>query len=1150
MSLLGGNNPRIRDWEDRVMQLIREFAAGQATPLTQPGDVLTRDATQNIRLGIGAENSILSVSSLGMPTWSSILQRIDELGDAVTITVSYDVAPDSEAYLFFTATPGNNIVKLPDPVADSLTSAWKITLVNLPSSTAIIQVQDSAGTPLGRLAVGSTDSFVLTTTNAWAEINLPFTGEFHVLSVSKGAEGDFQTIKEALDSIVDASPTNFYMVDVGIGIFVEDNPLVVPSNTCIVGQQPHVTVVVAANPTLVLIQLETQANASNIAFTGASGVGGVGLLIDSATTQVTRVIFTNCETCIRVTAAQVGVPCTCLINNCTFTGAVTTAVELDGSAGSSVEGVLVQLRDNAYISNGFTGSAVYVHGALAQLIAQGEGMSRPPPAVGVGYHIGDDASGFLVGCGAGGLATAFLVDATGSGGPANFPKMYLSGCVASNSTVDIDILNATTQGFVSGQFDSAKISIVAGATVAANFVDISLTTDPRVNITGDFWYGPDWNRQTDLAPFFSEASSKGLLIDGGLASGVAPDAVDVSAGSGYLETLALGVAALHYVVWPAATLDLLSTPALVNNENNYIFVDSAGVLGVSVARPNDTTTILLGRAFLSGGDRVFVDASPVNSHVPVNHAQRYDRDVFRGLFSRGCLASTSALGTSTDLSVTSGLYYFSHNPFEPVGLDSTGGSAAPILASFVQLNTDGGGAFVYAAGVTAVNDTVFDNGTGTTALTGTQHAKHALYVVGGDGGNGNEQYFLQLSQAAYANLTAAQNAGIPTPPVSGSGDIFFEGMVRVSSIIIENGGGIVQIDDIRPTPVSSPPTGGGGGGGVPDHCDLAGLNVDCHVQYLPLTGVRVMTGDLQMGINNIITSGLVDGVDVSSHAARHLPTGVDALATAAPTVTLGSGTSNQEGTANSFARSDHVHAIDVGSIAHSALAGLTVGDDHTQYALLAGRGVGQILTGATSSAGTLTLTSTSNATKGNVNINNIAILPNSDIRMGTAAVPASIVWDWSLVDPANVAYKGLGIGFGKIERWRSDGSTLAGSAQAMGALAGFPAVRQYTGSQRQGYAHSAPVGVALTAAAFPGDIVDVLVDGITTVIVDAATLFGPINAGSVGILRGSVTPGRVVFNTLGNASNEAKLCFCLETPSVYAAGALVLVRLLSSFDGY
>jgi hypothetical protein len=59
-----------------------------------------------------------------------------------------------------------------------------------------------------------------------------------------------------------------------------------------------------------------------------------------------------------------------------------------------------------------------------------------------------------------------------------------------------------------------------------------------------------------------------------------------------------------------------------------------------------------------------------------------------------------------------------------------------------------------------------------------------------------------------------------------------------------------------------------------------------------------------------------------------------------------------------------------GELVHNNLSGLTTGDPHTQYALLAGRSGGQTLYGGTASGNDLYLMSTSNATKGEVYIQN------------------------------------------------------------------------------------------------------------------------------------------------------------------------------------
>jgi hypothetical protein len=62
-----------------------------------------------------------------------------------------------------------------------------------------------------------------------------------------------------------------------------------------------------------------------------------------------------------------------------------------------------------------------------------------------------------------------------------------------------------------------------------------------------------------------------------------------------------------------------------------------------------------------------------------------------------------------------------------------------------------------------------------------------------------------------------------------------------------------------------------------DHGSLLGLGDDDHVQYLLVNGTRAMSGDLDMGTNDITNVGLVDGVDVSAHAARHIQGGADEI---------------------------------------------------------------------------------------------------------------------------------------------------------------------------------------------------------------------------------------------------------------------------------
>jgi hypothetical protein len=110
------------------------------------------------------------------------------------------------------------------------------------------------------------------------------------------------------------------------------------------------------------------------------------------------------------------------------------------------------------------------------------------------------------------------------------------------------------------------------------------------------------------------------------------------------------------------------------------------------------------------------------------------------------------------------------------------------------------------------------------------------------------------------------------------------------------------------------------------HANLLGLSSDDHPQYH--NGTLAYTGNLNMGSNNIITSGLVDGVDVGTH--NH-STGQGG--TIDHTSLTSIGTNTHSAIDAHIARAD-IH-FTVASISHSALANLTA-DDHLQYSRVDG----------------------------------------------------------------------------------------------------------------------------------------------------------------------------------------------------------------------
>jgi hypothetical protein len=73
-----------------------------------------------------------------------------------------------------------------------------------------------------------------------------------------------------------------------------------------------------------------------------------------------------------------------------------------------------------------------------------------------------------------------------------------------------------------------------------------------------------------------------------------------------------------------------------------------------------------------------------------------------------------------------------------------------------------------------------------------------------------------------------------------------------------------------------------------------------------MPGPKIIYADQDFGDNNIDNVNLINNINILSHASRHLPNGADPLLTDIP---ISINSSNLEGVANSFSRSDHQHTI-------------------------------------------------------------------------------------------------------------------------------------------------------------------------------------------------------------------------------------------------
>jgi hypothetical protein len=155
-----------------------------------------------------------------------------------------------------------------------------------------------------------------------------------------------------------------------------------------------------------------------------------------------------------------------------------------------------------------------------------------------------------------------------------------------------------------------------------------------------------------------------------------------------------------------------------------------------------------------------------------------------------------------------------------------------------------------------------------------------------------------VGQTQYSALVDVESASLPIPPT-----YFEDGVTPIASVYVRQGDSTTyQVEDIRPVIGFK----SSGVNATSLHSNLLGLSNDDHTQYLRVDGFRAMTDDLQMGSNSITGVDLINGVNITTHASRHLPNGADPLSTGVPSNV---GTTNDEGIQNAFSRQDHVHAL-------------------------------------------------------------------------------------------------------------------------------------------------------------------------------------------------------------------------------------------------
>lgn len=693
------------------------------------------------------------------------------------------------------------------------------------------------------------------------------------VKITNAGNNEFTDLALAVASITDADPdTKPYIIELGAGNFSVNNPIVLPAGVSLRGEGINSTSISPIDPNEHLIVLGTL---SEVAFLNLKGIVGS---IGSGKSAIYAEDVGDFGQIHKVSIYDFDIP----IDN--YANLSNSSVYLEyvdingdytiGSRTRSNTGMLAnsQLENfYSYASSGASPIHIYASGPDSTIVLNSAGLSGAVDNRGIVVSNGANVSvsDTLVKNFLGLTGSGFLSENTGAG-----PSLDLSGTTFANNTLDISIDNPNTTGALNVTADKTKVVVDPLAAVTIFVAD---TESGGISFTGELNYSSsDFSKIADIGPLVSTSSTMGVFSGGQLSvsSGLT---LDVATLKGYITTGTPPTDLIKYFQLNAQTI------LITANSNNYIYINSSGVLVQNPATPNTTENILLGRVVTNATDIIFIEKAPLDSQHYSNKIDKVFREAIGSLYSEGSLVFENGV---RGLDVTSGQYYYSETQFLPSGGTNIS------FDSFYESSTPG--IYNRTTGVSVVDKDFYDDGSGTLAsIPSGKYAKHLLLLLGGPG----EKYILVYAKAFYDTLAEVQSAPLPVVP-----GYMMGAFVRVASLIVEpSTTNIVDIIDERPRVgfASSSSVGG-----ITSHGALSGLGANDHNQYLLRDGSNVMINDLDLGTNDIINIGLVDGVDISSHASRHLPNGLDPLTTTSA-VTIG--TTNSIGVANSLARADHGH---------------------------------------------------------------------------------------------------------------------------------------------------------------------------------------------------------------------------------------------------
>ena len=713
-----------------------------------------------------------------------------------------------------------------------------------------------------------------------------------VLTVKKNPGKDqFSTISEALDYLVNTpivlGPDNLIVIKVSAGVYVEPHTLEIPAYVHVVGNAQGAVTILPATDTQHIFDLKGRCSLNNLTINNAGeGYAAVRVANINDWALIHKVETNDCHYGVHMESIT-GTSALYIEMTAINGGHIALNTKIDEFA-ETPKSIFIN-ADNLYIFPSADAAqfyGIFAHGPKTTINLRSFGL--------YGYGDGEPGKGVRIEHGAKvSMSNGMLVDWFQGICVENIgvaPKLTMVGVEFSrNSEHDIHVKHPGTTGSMFGVADREKV-------FADNVNNFTITYSDAAHggfvSVGDLYLGRTIDSLTNVTDLITETSPMGLLSGGEIVKAGGLN-VTVQPGVGYVRDVNGDVKRVEFAG---------GTLALEPGGAPIVVIDSMGEIKTLSAEPSTLTNIVLGRILVGATEPMIIGDIPLRTASLGNTIETYLRKTVGPVFVSGSSVSESPT-TPRAINVTAGEYWYGtirRYPTEklsPVILNGYYSATGLAISPLVQIP----------------NDTV-NEGTSLRPMTAGYYAKHAIYLTGS---GENTSILMSHARTEYATLDEVLEAPLSKPVLNP------EGTPIIGAIVVQQGvDSIVKIIDLRPRHFNAGVIQGGSGGGAIDHGDMLGLGDDDHQQYLNINGARPMVGPLNLGANPITNVSTINGITLGSHASRHLPNGQDPLATAAPISALSATSTNNEGIANTFARSDHSHSVAGLQAASSELTGV------------------------------------------------------------------------------------------------------------------------------------------------------------------------------------------------------------------------------------